>query len=68
MLVLIIGVALLYTAFRKGAPTIQNNSVLALRVSGAMPDYVQEDPLRKLLGGPEDSLSNLLLQIKSKVR
>jgi protease-4 len=64
VLVLIIGVALLYTAFRKGAPTIQNNSVLALRVSGAMPDYVQEDPLRKLLGGPEDSLSNLLLQIK----
>jgi protease IV len=64
VLVLIVGVALLFAAFRKGAPTIQDNSVLSLRIAGSMPDYVAEDPLRKLFGGPEDSLSNLLLQIK----
>lgn len=64
VLVAILGIALLFATFRKGAPTIQDNSVLALRVSGPLPDYVAEDPLRKFFGGPEDSLSNLLLQIK----
>ena len=64
VVVMLLGVALLFAAFRKGAPTIRDNSVLALRVSGAMPDYIQEDPLRKLFGGPEDSLSSLLLQIR----
>ena len=64
VLVMILGVALLFAAFRKGAPSIHENSVLVLRVSGPLPDYVAEDPLRKFFGGPEDSLSNLLLQIK----
>ena len=68
VLVMILGVALLFAAFHKGAPTIQDNSVLALRVAGPLPDYIAEDPLRKFFGGPEDSLSNLLLQIrKAKV-
>src|ERR1700682_5018818 len=64
VLVMILGVALLFAAFRKGPPEIRDNSVLTLRVAGALPDYVPEDPLRKLFGGPEDSLSNLVLQIK----
>src|ERR1700730_11262881 len=64
VLVMILGVALLFAAFRKGAPTIRDNSVLTLRIAGPLPDYVSEDPLRKLLGGPEDSLSSLLVQIK----
>lgn len=29
-----------------------------------MPDYVPDDPLRKILGGPDQSLSNLVLQFK----
>ena len=64
VLVAFLGVALIFAAFRKSAPPIHDNSVLALSVSGPLPDYVPEDPLRKLFGGPEQSLSNLLLQFK----
>lgn len=64
VLVVILGAALLFAAFRKGPPNIRDNSVLALRIAGPLPDYVSEDPLRKFFGGPEDSLSNLLLQFK----
>src|SRR6267142_11041 len=64
VLVVILGVALLFAALRKGPPEIRDNSVLTLRVAGALPDYVPEDPLRKFFGGPEDSLANLLLQFR----
>jgi protease-4 len=64
ILVAVLGVALVFAAFRKNTPPIQNNSVLALSVSGALPDYVAEDPFRKLFGGPEQSLSGLVLQFK----
>lgn len=64
VLATILGFALLFAAFRKGPPAISNNTVLTLRVSGPLPDYVSEDPLRKFFGGPEDSLTNLLLQFK----
>ena len=64
VLVMLLGVALLFAAFRKGAPTIHDNSVLALRVSGALPDYVPEDPLRRFFGGPQESLTDLVMQFK----
>ncbi|MCU1266064.1 MAG: signal peptide peptidase SppA, type [Acidobacteria bacterium] len=64
ILVAVLGIALLFAAFRSNAPTIHDNSVLALSVSGPLPDYVPEDPLRKFFGGPEQSLTNLLLQFK----
>lgn len=64
VLVVLIGLALLVAAFRQNAPTIKDNSVLALRVSGSLPDYVTDDPLRKFLGGPSQSLSGLVLQFK----
>src|SRR6267378_2452849 len=64
ILVAFLGIALIFAAFRKTPPPIHDNSVLALSVSGPLPDYVPEDPLRKLLGGPEQSLTNLLLQFK----
>ena len=64
VLVAVLGIALLFAAFRKSAPTIRDNSVLVLTVSGPLPDYVNEDPLRRYFGGPEQSLSNLILQIK----
>jgi protease IV len=64
VLVVFIGIALLFAAFRKSAPPIRDNSVLALSVSGVLPDYVPEDPLRKFFGGPEQSLTSLLLQFK----
>ena len=64
VIVLGLGVALLFAAFRKTPPPIKNNSVLALSVSGPLPDYVPDDPLRKLFGAPDQSLSSLVLQFK----
>jgi protease-4 len=64
VLVVLIGLALVVASFRNKAPAIENNSVLALRVSGSLPDYVPEDPLRKFFGGSDQSLSNLILQFK----
>src|SRR5215813_10733618 len=64
LLVALIGVAIIYSVFRRGEPTIRQNSVLALRVSGVLPDYVPDDPLRKLFGGPEQSLTGLVMQFK----
>ncbi len=64
VLVLFLGIALIFAAFRKSAPPIHNNSVLALSISGPLPDYVPDDPLRKFFGGPDQSLSNLLMQFK----
>ena len=64
LLVALIGLAILVAAVRKNEPTIADNSVLNLRVSGSLPDYVPYDPLRKLFGGSDQSLSNLVLQFK----
>jgi protease-4 len=64
VLVALIGLALIVAAFRQSAPTIRDNSVLALRVSGSLPDYVPDDPMRKFFGGPTQSLSSLVLQFK----
>jgi protease-4 len=64
VLVALIGIALVVASFRQSAPSIKDNSVLALRVSGSLPDYVPDDPFRKFFGGPTQSLSSLLLQLK----
>lgn len=63
-LVVVIGAALLVAALRQSAPTVRDNSVLALRVGGPLPDFVADDPLRKYFGGTDQSLSNLVLQFK----
>ncbi|MFN2515828.1 MAG: signal peptide peptidase SppA [Pyrinomonadaceae bacterium] len=64
VLVVLIGLAVLVASFRRSEPTIENNSALALRVAGPLPDYVPDDPLRKFFGGSDQSLSNLILQFK----
>lgn len=67
-LVALIGLAILVAAFRGGAPTIADNSVLTLHVAGSLPDYVPDDPLRKFFGGNEQSLTSLIEQFrKAKV-
>ena len=63
-LIVLIGLAVLFSALRRGEPRIENNSVLALRVAGPLPDYVPEDPLRRFFGSNDQSLSNLVLQFK----
>jgi protease-4 len=64
MLVALIGLALIFAAFRRGEPNIRNNSVLALRVGGTLPDYVPDDPFRRIFGGPDQSLTGLMMQFK----
>jgi len=64
VLVVLVGLAVLVAAVRGSAPSVEDNSVLSLRVAGPLPDYITEDPLRKFFGGPEQSLSNLVLQFK----
>ncbi|MEP6944888.1 MAG: signal peptide peptidase SppA [Acidobacteriota bacterium] len=63
----IVGFALL--ANRIGRPTVPENSVLVLSISGDLPDYVPEEPLTKAFGiSQKQSFSSLLTQMrKAKV-
>jgi protease IV len=64
----VICIALVVSALRGNRPSISDNSVLVLRVAGPLPDYVPEDPIRRIFGGQPQSLSNLLAQFrKAKV-
>src|SRR5436305_5038278 len=64
----VVGIANIATAFGSKRPSIEDNSVLTLKVSGSLPDYVPDDPLRRLLRGQPQSLSSLLAQFrKAKV-
>src|SRR5688572_19268381 len=64
ILVVILGIVMIWAALRKGEPSIRDNSVLTLRVSGALPDYSPEDPFKKFFGGPDQSLTGLVMQFK----
>jgi protease IV len=64
LLVCVIGVVLIWSAFRRGEPSIRDNSVLTLRVAGALPDYTPDDPFKKFFGGPDQSLTGLVMQFK----
>jgi protease-4 len=63
-LFVLIGIAVLVAALRRSEPSVENNSVLTLRVAGSLPDYVPADPLRKLFGNTDQSLTDLILQFK----
>lgn len=68
VLIVIVGFAVLISMVRGDRPSIRDNSVLALRISGPLPDYVPDDPFRRLFGGQPQSLSSLLTQFrKAKV-
>lgn len=64
--VLVVGIciAIVWAMFRKSEPTIRDNSVLTLRVSGSLPDYSPDDPFKKYFGGPDQSLTGLVMQFK----
>src|SRR5215210_7399777 len=64
ILVAIVGIALLWAALRKGEPTIADNSLLTLRVAGSLPDYSPDDPFKKYFGGPDQSLTGLVMQFR----
>ena len=68
VLIVVLGIAIVVSAIRGDRPSIQDNSVLALRISGSMPDYVPDDPFRRIFGGQPQSLGSLLAQFrKAKV-
>src|SRR5438876_254073 len=68
VLVFVLGIAIIVSAIRGNRPSIRDNSVLVLKISGPLPDYVPEDPIRKLFGGQPQDLKTLLAQFrKAKV-
>jgi len=64
VLIFFVGMAILVSAIRGEQPSIKDNSVLALRVSGPLPDYVPDNTLNRLFGNPPQSLSSLLVQFR----
>ncbi len=66
-LVAVIGIALLITSMSR--PTVAQNSVLLLSVSGPLPDFTPDDPVARAVGFAQpQSFTSLLTQIrKAKV-
>ena len=64
ILVGMLGIAVIWATFRKSEPSIRDNSVLTLRVAGPLPDYSPDDPFKKYFGGPDQSLTGLVMQFK----
>jgi protease IV len=62
--VALLGIAVVVSMFRQGEPYIRDNSVLALRVAGTLPDYSPDDPFKRFFGGPDQSLTGLVTQFK----
>ena len=65
--VLVVGlfVGLIFWSLRDNEPTIANNSVLVLKLEGALPDYAPEDPVAsRFLGRDDRSLTSFLTQIR----
>src|SRR5947207_1439040 len=68
VMIVVLGIAIVVSALRGNRPSIQDNSVLALKISGSLPDYVPDDPFRRLFGAQPQSLGSLLAQFrKAKV-
>ena len=68
VLVAIIGIAIIAASINAG-PSIENNSVLVLKISGELPDFSSEDPMSRLFGvEPQTSFSSVLTNLrKAKV-
>ncbi|HEY0097380.1 MAG TPA: signal peptide peptidase SppA [Pyrinomonadaceae bacterium] len=64
-LVVVIGAVMLLALFADDSPDVRDNSVLVLKVEGALPDYAPEDPFAsRFLGRDDRSLTRLLSNIK----
>ncbi|MBK8305288.1 MAG: signal peptide peptidase SppA [Chloracidobacterium sp.] len=68
-LLIVAVIVIAFAARNMGTPTVANNSVLVLSISGELPDYVAEEPLAKAFGiSQPQSFTSLLTQIrKAKV-
>src|SRR5687768_7256061 len=59
------GLLLLFASLGDNEPDIRDNSVLVLKLEGALPDYVPEDPFAsRFLGRDERSLTRLVSNFK----
>src|SRR5262252_8988950 len=68
VMIVVIGVAVVVSAIRGNRPSIQDNSLLTLKLSGALPDYVPDDPFRRIFGSQPQSLGSVMAQFrKAKV-
>src|SRR2546421_8862012 len=68
VLICVVGIAIIVSALRGNRPSIRDNSVLTLRISGALPDYVPDDPFRRIFGAQPQVRGSLLRQFrKAKV-
>ncbi|MDT4954728.1 MAG: protease [Acidobacteriota bacterium] len=68
VLVVVIGIALLFSMFRAHEPTVRDNSVLLLNVAGELPDYVPDTFAKRLFGNDGRSFTGLIEQLrKAKV-
>jgi protease-4 len=56
--------ALLFAAIRGDQPSISDNSVLSMKISGPLPDYVPDDVLSRIFGPQPQSLSSVLTQFR----
>lgn len=67
LIVAVLGIALLASSMSR--PTVAENSVLLLNISGSLPDYTPEEPLAKAVGIVQaPSFTGLLTQLrKAKV-
>src|SRR5919199_2377672 len=68
VLVIVIGLAILFSMFRHTEPTIRDHSVLVLKIEGELPDYVPDTLQNRLFGGDRMSFTTLVEQLrKAKV-
>lgn len=68
-LLIVAAVALVFAVRMGSEPSVANNSVLVLSLSGDLPDYVAEEPLAEAFGvAQQQSFTNVLTQLrKAKV-
>ncbi len=68
VIAVIIVLAVLFSFLRGGEPAIRDNSVLALKVEGELPDYVPDSFARRIFGKDQLSMTTLVEQLrKAKV-
>ena len=64
VIAVIIGLAILFSLFRSSEPVIRDNSVLALKVEGELPDYVPDSFARRIFGKDKLSMTTLVEQLR----
>lgn len=68
VIVVVVGLSILFSMLRRSEPVIRDNSVLALKVEGELPDYVPDTLARRLFGNDQLSMTTLVEQLrKAKV-